>query len=304
MRIHHRPAAMGAIRAAGGIPIGMEDFGSDTERGDHRSMQEAGNASNYLVLVGFRYGSCVPGKDLSITELEYETALQQDTPILAYLASERPEEITGVKATFPAGSLDTEGDSPAARAAAERLGAFRARLERAHTCSYFTNVAGLTSQITRDVQRQLAGGSSDGQRRLKSGYDALLRGDLTTAQLDLQLALLNLPEHSHARQAARARFLLGLVLLGGRRPAAVTITVFREAESQLRSAIAIEERPSYAITLAAVLLDYARNGLAQYADEARRLLARAAERQADLVDQRNLNDFSRCQPALARDLGL
>ncbi|MBF6590650.1 MAG: DUF4062 domain-containing protein [Ktedonobacterales bacterium] len=298
MRVHYRPAVLQAVREAGGVPVGMEDFGSNTERGDQRSTLGVGQAAIYLVVIGFRYGSLVPGEQISITELEYEMALRRGMPILAYLTSERPGEIEQVRATFPPDSVDVE---PTALA---RLAAFRQRLWASHTCSTYTGTQDLRVCVTRDVRRLLAGGLTEGEIRLKKGHDALVRGDLQNAQVDLQLAVMNLPEQSNPTGAARARFLLSLVKLNDRRPVALMLTQFREIEALLKAAVNIDPRPSYLIVLAAIQLDFARNGMSQYAGEAERFLARASTMGADAEDQRNLALFARCQPMLATHLNL
>jgi hypothetical protein len=153
MKASYRPTIVQALSRINIQAIGMEDFGSNTESGDQHSVYEVKSAHCYVLLLGFRYGSCARSQTKSITQLEYEEACRlHPMPILVYLASDKPGEIERVKQTFPAGSLDTEGQEESHLVARSRLQAFRATVLNRHTCSFFTNPADAASQIVRDVQ--------------------------------------------------------------------------------------------------------------------------------------------------------
>jgi hypothetical protein len=165
--------------------------------------------------------------------------------------------------------------------------------------------ADLAAKIERDVRRLLAGGNTDGGRHLKSGYEALARDDYAAAQFALQSAVLHLREDAtmYAAPAARARFLLALARLNGRRPAVAPLPVVRDVLNLLTIAIGLHPLASYRFALGVIALDVARNGLPQFEREGENQLNRAASSSLTDEDRRNLALMEQCQGALMRDLG-
>ncbi|RIJ77993.1 DUF4062 domain-containing protein [Nakamurella silvestris] len=69
------------------IPAGMEIFSASAQP-PWAVITSALEGTDYLVLVlGHRYGSTVPGEEISYTEKEYEYALAHDIPVLAFLST-------------------------------------------------------------------------------------------------------------------------------------------------------------------------------------------------------------------------
>lgn len=305
MKASYRPAVIQALSRLGVQTVGMEGFGSNTESGDQHSVYEVKSAHCYVLLLGFRYGTCVHGSTKSITQLEYEEACRlHPMPVLVYLASDKPGEIERVKQTFPIGSLDTEGQAPQQLAARERLQEFRDTVLSRHTCSFFTSSAEAAGQIARDVQWKIQGGKILGERELQRGYEALRLGDYASAQFALDTAIREFREAAYQQQAARARFLLALAQLNGSRPFLQPLAGFRAIMGLLDAAIALDPCASYLFVLAACKLDFSRTGMTQLAGDADATLQRAASMSFTSDDDDNLRLFRICQPDLARDLDL
>jgi hypothetical protein len=85
-----------------------------------------------VVIVGGRYGS-LDAAGLGYTEKEYDYAIATKKPVVALLHQD-PEKIPREK---------TETDA----AAWERLKKFRAKVEKAHTCKYWTSAEDLKSKV-------------------------------------------------------------------------------------------------------------------------------------------------------------
>src|SRR5947208_16085775 len=80
--IKERQAAVEAILTAGHIPAGMELFTA----GDESQMEVIKqwiDESDYLLILGGRYGSIEPKTTKSYTQLEYEYALSKGKPVFA-----------------------------------------------------------------------------------------------------------------------------------------------------------------------------------------------------------------------------
>jgi hypothetical protein len=83
-------AACGAVRRAGGVAVDMADFGARDQRSPQVCRAEVLGCHVYLGVVGFRYGTLVPGRDdgLSFTEFEFDVAGRAGLPRLVFLLDE------------------------------------------------------------------------------------------------------------------------------------------------------------------------------------------------------------------------
>lgn len=304
MHVAYRPAAIGAIQRAGAEAVGMEAFGSNSERADTTALSRVGVADVYALILGFRYGSIAAGSQKSITQLEYEEAMRLEMPVLAFLADDSPLHSTTVLASFPAGSIDTEGDGEGPSRVRKALAAFRKQVLAQHTCAFFVSPQMLAQQMLTAVQREIQGGPTEGHVRLKRGKDALERGDYTTAQFELRMATSFLREDSIGlrKPAARARYLLALAELQGRRPRIAAIQTMTTAHDLLVSAIRLDATCSYLLTLAIMCADFAATGLSNYGYEAEMYFGRASALSFTREDEANLSILGACQPALLSEL--
>src|ERR1700685_457143 len=81
-------AALDAVARAGMVPVDMRYFAArDGQPADYCRERVAG-CEIYVAVVGFRYGSRVPGGAVSYTELEFEAASTAGRPRLVFLLSE------------------------------------------------------------------------------------------------------------------------------------------------------------------------------------------------------------------------
>ena len=73
----HRAAVKEACIGAGVFPIGMEDLPARDESGINVSLEMVDEADIYLGIYAWRYGWVPDGKDISITEMEFDHAVKR-----------------------------------------------------------------------------------------------------------------------------------------------------------------------------------------------------------------------------------
>src|SRR5215468_7632196 len=83
-------AACVAVRRAGGVAVEMADFGARDQRSPEVCRAEVLGCDVYLVVIGFRYGTPVPGRDdrVSYVEFEFDVAGEAGMPRLVFLLDE------------------------------------------------------------------------------------------------------------------------------------------------------------------------------------------------------------------------
>jgi hypothetical protein len=127
-----RQAVLKAILELDHMPAGMELFPA-TDNSAWQLITDVIDSSDYYVLiVGGRYGS-LDEAGLSYTEKEYDYALATRKPVIPLL-HENPDNLPRDK---------TETDS----AVWEKLKAFRAKVEKKHTCVYWRNADDLKAKV-------------------------------------------------------------------------------------------------------------------------------------------------------------
>jgi hypothetical protein len=93
-----REAARDACLRARILPIGMESWTAANKTPEEACQDKMRDADVVLLIVSYRYGSLVPGKEISYTEFEYEEAKVLGKPVLVFVASEasgvRVDEMT------------------------------------------------------------------------------------------------------------------------------------------------------------------------------------------------------------------
>src|SRR6266581_2225174 len=81
-------AAMDAVGRAGMAPIDMRYFPAREGSPADYCRQRVRECEIYVAVVGFRYGSLVPGEEISYTELEFQAATDYGLPRLVFLLDE------------------------------------------------------------------------------------------------------------------------------------------------------------------------------------------------------------------------
>jgi hypothetical protein len=81
-------AALDAVSRAGMAPVDMRYFAARDSRPADYCRQRVRRCEIYIAVVGFQYGSVVPGEGVSYTELEFETGGDAGLPRLVFLLQE------------------------------------------------------------------------------------------------------------------------------------------------------------------------------------------------------------------------
>lgn len=87
----HRPfvqAALDAVGRAGMAAVDMRHFAARDGNPAEYCRQRVRDCEIYVAVIGFQYGSVVPGEDISYTELEFREASLAGLPRLVFLLDE------------------------------------------------------------------------------------------------------------------------------------------------------------------------------------------------------------------------
>src|SRR5262245_34235929 len=83
--VAYRDVVQKAIRQAGAVAVGMEDFGARDERPLNESLAVVAKSDVFVGIYAHRYGFVPDGSQISITEAEYQQAISNSIPVFAYL---------------------------------------------------------------------------------------------------------------------------------------------------------------------------------------------------------------------------
>jgi hypothetical protein len=89
-------AALDAINKAGLVPVDMRFLPPESRPSADVCRDLVRQTQVYVGVIGFRYGSMVPGMDVSYTELEFDTASQARIPRLVVMLRTPPADRTRV----------------------------------------------------------------------------------------------------------------------------------------------------------------------------------------------------------------
>jgi len=132
----YRDSVAQSISSLEHVAKGMELFGSSPETPLDKCLSEVRKSSLFICLIGMRYGSTDEEKGRSFTYLEYEEAIKNNIPVLAYILSEDAPVI--------AKYVDKDEN-------AKLLVEFKKVLTSRHMVSYFDSPADLKAKATRDI---------------------------------------------------------------------------------------------------------------------------------------------------------
>ncbi len=134
-----REAVLAAVRRLQLQHDAMEFFGAREGRPLETCLAEVRRSDILVVVIGHRYGTFVPGHDISYTEAEYQEGHGLGKPCLVYI---RGEDV-------PVLPRHVERDPDGIRAL-ERL---KATLRERHTCAPFTGPDDLAVGVAADLSR-------------------------------------------------------------------------------------------------------------------------------------------------------
>lgn len=133
------------------IPLGMEYFVSAPDKPIDVCLSTVRRSQLYIIIVGMRYGSIEEGSQKSFTELEYDEAVKNKIPILAFVID---EDQCPVLPKF----VDT-GEK------AEKLKLFKQKLNSSYLVSRFTSVDDLKQLVEKSVRQAIDKISADNNEK-------------------------------------------------------------------------------------------------------------------------------------------
>jgi hypothetical protein len=139
----HRATVAASLRSMGHDVLGMEQYTAEDIRPLERCLQDVRTSDVYVVIAAWRYGF-VPADasnkkaKRSITELEYQEAVESRVAILAFLLDPM--------APWPPSAMDAFGTGGPAN-----VNAFRRRLGEDHLAGMFTTPDNLARQVAASI---------------------------------------------------------------------------------------------------------------------------------------------------------
>lgn len=145
--IPYREAVETVLTGMEHIPLGMEYFVSSPDSPIDVCLATVRRSQLYIVIVGMRYGSIEEGSGKSFTELEYDEAVKNKIPVLAFIID---EEQCAILPKF----VDV-GEK------AEKLKQFKAKLNSSYLVSRFASIDNLKQLVEKSVQQAIDKISAD-----------------------------------------------------------------------------------------------------------------------------------------------
>ncbi|HEX5748850.1 MAG TPA: DUF4062 domain-containing protein [Archangium sp.] len=171
----HRDAVLQACLEVGVFPRMMEHLPASDAEAVCVSTEMVDQSELYIGVFAHRYGYVPPGATRSVTEMEYERAVQRCIPRLIFLMS---DDYRGLRAS------DVETG-----AGAERLKALKSRLQTERVVRYFTSPEDLRANVVEALVKYMATAE-----RTPSGSPAG-SSDLNVSSLDSPRRLTPLDGH-------------------------------------------------------------------------------------------------------------
>lgn len=134
-----RDAVLNVIRELQHDYQAMEFFGARPDRPIETCLNEVRSSDVVVVVLGFLYGSIVPGNDISYTQAEYDEAYNNGKTCLVYVRNE--------DSLIPAKFTERDPHKLV------RLKSFRDLLESRHTVVNFADPPHLARQVAADLKR-------------------------------------------------------------------------------------------------------------------------------------------------------
>jgi hypothetical protein len=175
--IPYREAVETVLTGMEHIPLGMEYFVSSPDSPIDVCLATVRRSQLYIVIVGMRYGSIEEGSGKSFTELEYDEAVKNKIPVLAFIID---EEQCAILPKF----VDV-GEK------AEKLKQFKAKLNSSYLVSRFASVDNLKQLVEKSVQQAIDKISADkAEKNAAQSTEVALADYIAGAKLFRRFALL------------------------------------------------------------------------------------------------------------------
>jgi len=152
-----RAAVVGALLQMEAFPAGMELFPAADDDAWTLITRVIESSDYYLLVVGGKYGSIDPETELSFTEKEYDFAVEQGKPVMAFLHSD-PDKIE-------------LGKSEKDKSAQDKLDEFRKKVESKKHVKYWSSSDDLAGKVALSFAN------------FRQTYPAIgwIRGDVSTS---------------------------------------------------------------------------------------------------------------------------
>ena len=138
----HRKEVLDACMRQGMIPVMMEHLPASDAEARTASLKMVDEADIYVGVFAHRYGYVPKGHDVSITEMEYDRAVERDIPRLIFIIDKKHP-----LADFTIDDIDT-GESAA------KLARFKARVEAENIVNFFKSPADLRAHVINSLSKQ------------------------------------------------------------------------------------------------------------------------------------------------------
>ena len=175
--IPYREAVETVLTGMEHIPLGMEYFVSSPDSPIDVCLATVRRSQLYIVIVGMRYGSIEEGSGKSFTELEYDEAVKNKIPVVAFVID---EEQCAILPKF----VDV-GEK------AEKLKQFKAKLNSSYLVSRFASIDNLKQLVEKSVQQAIDKISADkAEKNAAQSNEVALADYIAGAKLFRRFALL------------------------------------------------------------------------------------------------------------------
>lgn len=175
--IPYREAVETVLTGMEHIPLGMEYFVSSPDSPIDVCLATVRRSQLYIVIVGMRYGSIEEGSGKSFTELEYDEAVKNKIPVLAFIID---EEQCPILPKF----VDV-GEK------AEQLKQFKAKLNSSYLVSRFASIDNLKQLVEKSVRQAIDKISADkAEKNAAQSNEVALADYIAGAKLFRRFALL------------------------------------------------------------------------------------------------------------------
>ena len=175
--IPYREAVETVLTGMEHIPLGMEYFVSSPDSPIDVCLATVRRSQLYIVIVGMRYGSIEEGSGKSFTELEYDEAVKNKIPVLAFIID---EEQCAILPKF----VDV-GEK------VEKLKQFKAKLNSSYLVSRFASIDNLKQLVEKSVQQAVDKISADkAEKNAAQSNEVALADYIAGAKLFRRFALL------------------------------------------------------------------------------------------------------------------